>query len=241
VAKDKFTRDLDRLLDTIRPTTHAKVMDSLVELRNRLVELRKKQLVKINHSVIELICAKHLIECGYQVTVEWLIDGGQLVADLFAVRPEGGGDANVPNSKAMNFNTCPEGAETLLVEAETGFVPPSAALSPSRYRQARIAAKIARYSGHSEKFALATPNYHILQVPQVLLRPPEMRDKKELQILKALVDEYYSATPIPIESLKKSELDSIYIVNVDDARVRQIAPHRYLDTILRAEGLIGRT
>ena len=214
-------------------------MDNLMELRNRLVELRKKQLVKINHSVIEIICARHLIECGYQVTAEWLIDGGQLVADLYAIRPEDSSDESTSSNRVSDFSSSPDGAETLLVECETGFVPPSAALAPSRYRQARIAAKIARYSGHSERFGLATPSYHILQVPQALLRPPEMREKQELQALKAIVDEYYSAIPISMESLEKSELDVIYIVNVDNAQIRQVAPHRYLDTILRAEGLIG--
>ena len=200
MAKDKFSRDLDRLLDKIKPTTTAETMQQLGEVRDALVELRKRRLVKINHSVIELLCARHLIERGYRVAVEQLLEGGALVADIFATRQTG--DNQNPNN---NSQTTHNG--TLVVEVETGFVPPEAALSPGRYRQARIAAKIARYSGHAQAFALATPNYHVLQVPKVLLRPPKDRSSEEIQQLKVLCDEYYMTPPILIDKLAKTEVD----------------------------------
>lgn len=230
VAKDKFTRDINRLLTSLRPSTSQEGMQQLDEIRDALVELRKRRLVKINHSVIELLCAHHLIEKGYHVAVEQLLEGGPLVADIYATR-NNGNDHN-KNDNQNNSNG------SLVVEVETGFVPPEAALTPGRYRQARIAAKIARYSGHAQAFALATPNYHVLQVPKVLLRPPKDRTPEEIQQLKTLCDDYYDSPPILIDELAQTEVDAIYIINVDLERVVKIPPHKYLDTILRAEGLI---
>jgi hypothetical protein len=206
-------------------------MKQLDEVRNALVELRRRRLVKINHSVIELLCARHLIEQGYHVDVEQLLEGGALVADIYATQHN-------EESKARDDNPHRNSNGTLVVEVETGFVPPEAALTPGRYRQARIAAKIARYGGHAQAFALATPNYHVLQVPKVMLRPPKDRASEEIQHLKALCDTYYTSPPILIDELARTEVDSIYIINVDLERVVTVSPHRYLDTILRAEGLI---
>jgi hypothetical protein len=195
--------------------------------------LRKRRLVKINHSVIELLCARHLIEEGYHVAVEQLLDGGTLVADIYATRHNGENQAQETNPQAYSNGT-------LVVEVETGFVPPEAALEPGRYRQARIAAKIARYSGHAQAFALATPNYHVLQVPKILLRPAKDRSSEEIHRLKALCDDYYTSPPILVDELAQTEVDAIYIINVDFERVVKVPPHKYLDTILRAEGLISR-
>jgi hypothetical protein len=39
-------------------------------VRDQLIEMYKKNLVKINHSVLELICAANLIANGYAVNVE---------------------------------------------------------------------------------------------------------------------------------------------------------------------------
>lgn len=230
MAKDKFTRDIDQLLANLRPSTSQKGMQQLDEIRDALVELRKRRLVKINHSVIELLCAHHLIEKGYHVAVEQLLEGGALVADIYATRNNGNDQAQNNNQNKSNG--------TLVVEVETGFVPPEAALTPGRYRQARIAAKIARYSGHAQAFALATPNYHVLQVPRVLLRPPKDRAFEEILQLKTLCDDYYTSPPILIDELAQTEVDCIYIVNVDLERVVKFPPHRYLDTILRADGFI---
>lgn len=244
MAKDKFPRDLDRFLAQLRPTTDPLVMGELLKLRDRLVELRQQRLVKINHSIMEILCARHLIEQKYWVTVEQLLDGGPLVADLFGIRPIEVDSTVAHNSpkqkkkspKSSNKRLADSG-ETLVVEVETGFVPPEAALAPGRYRAARIAAKIARYSGHSNRFALATPSYHVLQVPQVLLRPREKRDKDELKRLKALCDDYYSSPPIVLKTLEETELDCVYIVDVDKTQIVEVAPHQYLGTILHAQGL----
>ena len=230
----------------IKPRTNPKVMQQLVEIRNRLVSLHKRRLVKINHSVMEVLCAWHLIEHGYRVVVEHPLDGGALVADIYAVSSRSEKSAFSTDSPSYSDQkphrrdtTALEFGETLVVEVETGFVPPEAALAPVRYRQARIAAKIARYGGHGHRFALATPGYHVLQVPHVLLRPPEEREKEELQQLKVLCDTYYSSPPIAMDMLVQTVLDTIYILNVDLGRVVQVPPHSYLAMILKANGLFG--
>jgi hypothetical protein len=73
----------------------------------------------------------------------------------------------------------------------------------------------------------------------VLLRPPDEREKEELQQLKALCDGYYSSPSISKDMLAQTVLDSIYILNVDLGRVVQVPPHRYLAMILKANGLVG--
>ena len=179
---------------------------------------------------MEVICAKYLIEQGYDVKVEHPFDGGRLSADVFATRMD---------DTTRVEDTISKKGETLLIEVETGFVPPEGALNPGLYRQARITNKIARYSGYANKFALATPNYHVVQVPNVLLSPPEIRSTDELQELKVLCDSYYCTPPITFESLARVELDAIYILNVDFDEVIPLTSEQYLETVLRARGWTG--
>lgn len=229
---------MDSLLTQLRPASDAGTMDQLTRIRDRLVELNRKRLVKINHSVLQVLCAKHLAEQGYDVRCEHPLVGGQLSADLFAVRdrePELEHDIEtVLISERLGL---PVEKEALVVEIETGYVPPKAALYPTRYRQTRNAAKIARYCRYSHRFGLATPSYHVLQIPAILLKPPELRDMNEIRQIKEECDLYYKSPPILFDTLAMSEIDQIYIISVDNANVTQIPPEEYLDTILRAQGL----
>jgi hypothetical protein len=188
---------------------------------------------------MQVLCAKHLIEQGYYVRCEHPLVGGQLIADLFAVRdrePELEHEIeSVMISERLGLSV---EKEALVVEIETGYVPPKAALYPTRYRQTRNAAKIARYCRYSHRFGLATPNYHVLQIPGILLKPPALRDMDEIQRIKKECDLYYKSPPILLDALAMSEIDHIYIINVDQGDVIQVPPHEYLDTILRAQGLL---
>jgi hypothetical protein len=239
LAKNKFSRDLDKLMTQLESTSNEETIGQLTEIRDRLVELNRKRLIKINHSVMQLICAKHLIEQGYDVKCEHPLLGGQLNADLFAVRdrePELEHDIeNVMISERLGLSV---EKEALVVEVETGYVPPKAALYPTRYRETRNAAKIGRYCRYSHRFGLATPNYHVLQIPRVLLKPPELRDMQEIRQIKAECDLYYKSPPILLDALALSEIDQIYIISIDNGNVLQVPPHEYLDTILRAQGLL---
>ena len=239
MTKNLFARDLDKLLDQLQPTTDSDTMEQLTIIRDRLVELNRKRLVKINHSVMQVLCAKHLIEQDYDVKIEHPLVGGQLMADLFAIREREPKFENDIESLLISERLgLPVKKEALVVEVETGYVPPKAALYPIRYRQTRIAAKIARYCRYSHRFGLAAPNYHVLQIPEILLEPPEHRDITEIQRIKEECDQFYKSPPILLDTLAMSETDYIYSINVDHVTVTQIPPHKYLDTILRAEGRI---
>ena len=54
----------------------------------RLIDLYKKNIVKINHSAMELVCARHLIRYGYNVDVEKQLTN-ILVCDLHATKGDG--------------------------------------------------------------------------------------------------------------------------------------------------------
>jgi len=239
LARNKFAHDMDVLLDQLEPSTKLGTMSQLSPICDRLIELNKKRLVKINHSILQVICAKHLIEQDYSVKVEHPLLGGQLMADLFATRkkePEIEYDIeSVLISERLGL---PEDIEALVVEVETGYVPPKAALYPVKYRVTRMAAKIARYCRYSHRFGMATPNYHVLQIPRILMMPPEHRNQKKLERLKEKCDEFYHNPPILLDSLVMSEVDSVYIINVDYVTITEISPEKYLDAILRAEGII---
>ncbi len=175
-------------------------------VRERLIELYKKNLVKINHSVLEMICASNLISHGYTVDIEKQLSN-ILVCDVFATKGDG----------------------TFIMEIETGFTPPDHALDTIDYYVARISSKIARYSKHCSKFALATPVVGILPIPKLFLKPPSDRKIEEVQRIKNLVDRFYKSPPIEIDDILNARLHSIYLINIDKGFAKQLDPYTYLD------------
>jgi len=202
---EKFERDLDILLGKLCRNSDAEVNMKLRNLRNKLARLHRANRVKINHSVMELVCAKYLIMAGYDVDLERFLDG--LSCDLYAVK----------------------GLGSLIVEVETGFVPPEHALDPLTYCKARIASKITRYSGYAEKFSLASPPHYIMQIPRALTKPPRYRTEDEILEIKGLCDLYYKNPPVSLEEIKNARLHTIYIVDVDRAEVRETDPMDYAE------------
>jgi len=175
-------------------------------VRERLIELYKKNLVKINHSVLEMICAANLISHGYTVDIEKQLSN-ILVCDVFATKGDG----------------------TFIMEIETGFTPPDHALDTIDYYVARISSKIARYSQHCSKFALATPVVGILPIPKLFLKPPSDRKIEEVQRIKNLVDRFYKNPPIEINDILNARLHSVYLINIDKGFAKQLDPYTYLD------------
>lgn len=175
-------------------------------VRERLIELYKKNLVKINHSVLEMICAANLISHGYTVDIEKQLSN-ILVCDVFATKGDG----------------------TFIMEIETGFTPPDHALDTIDYYVARISSKIARYSQHCSKFALATPVVGILPIPKLFLQPPSDRKMDEVQRIKNLVDRFYKNPPIEIDDILNARLHSVYLINIDKGFAKQLDPYTYLD------------
>lgn len=239
MAKKRFVKDMDALIRKIRPNTPDDIIEQLMGVRERFVELSKRRLVKINHSIMQFLCAKYLIENGYRIEIEYPLNGGALMADIFAVRERVLGFGADPRDAILSeMHGISENEETLVLEVETGFVPPKAALHPGHYRLTRIAAKIARYAGFSHRFSLATPHYHVLQIPNAMFQPVGHRNEAELKNLKALCDAQYLHPPVLYDELATSEIHSIFVVNVDETKVLEVDPQKYRYTVVQAEGII---
>jgi hypothetical protein len=207
---NKFDRDLGILLARLNKDADMETKEKLNRLKDRLIHLNEENIVKINHSVMELVCAKHLILKGYEVDVERPLEGG-LTCDLYGVKGYG----------------------VLIVEVETGFVPPNHALDPATYCKARIASKITRYSNHSDKFALGVPPYYILQIPPALTKPPRGRKSEELREVKSRCDLYYKNPPVSLDEIRNARLHTIYVTDVDGVSVREVDPSAYVENKVR--------
>jgi hypothetical protein len=212
---NKLEEDVETLISRIGRNVNQDVKYGLESLKNKLVELSRKGLVKINHSVMELVCAKHLMLKGYDVDVEHDLGGG-LVCDVYAARGDG----------------------TLAVEVETGYVPPENALDPELYCRARVASKITRYSVLVDKFGLGVPPYYVLQIPLCLAKPPRFRGSGEIHEVKSLCDLYYKNPPVSLEEIKNSRLHTVYVIDVAGDLVSEVDPEFYVSAV---NGLLSLT
>jgi len=203
-ALEHFQKDLKVLLDKLKMNEEEAVKERIMELSSRLLELRKKNLLKINHSVLEMVVARHLIKKGYEVELEERVDGN-LTCDVRAIK----------------------GLGTMIVEVETGYVPPSHALDPVNYIRARIASKIARYSQFCHKFVLGAPPHYIMPLPEVLVLPPRARNRDDLWEIKRYCDMYYSNPPVTMDEIVNSRIHSIFIIDVESGFVREKDPKEY--------------
>lgn len=204
---ERFTADVKALSDKMSAGEPEDVVQRVDFVKNRLIDLYSRNLVKINHSAMELVCAKHLIRYGYKsVDVEKQLTN-ILVCDVHAEKGDG----------------------AAIVEIETGFIPPEHALNPLSYYAARIASKIARYSKYANKFVLATPPVSILPVPQLFRRPPKDRRPGEIKEVKALCDKYYRNPPVTEDEILNGRLHIIYIINIDEGKVVEMDVDSYFD------------
>ena len=177
-------------------------------VKNRLIELYMRNLVKINHSAMELVCAKHLIRYGYKVDVEKQLTD-ILICDVYAEKGDG----------------------AAIVEIETGFIPPEHALDPLSYYAARIASKIARYSKYANQFVLATPPVSILPIPALFRRPPRDRRPSEIKKVKVLCDKYYKNPPVTEDEILNGRLHITYIINIDAGKVVEMDIDSYFEHV----------
>jgi hypothetical protein len=199
---------VNTLLERMTKGESAQILDRMNFVKYRLIDLYKRNIVKINHSAMELVCAKHLIHYGYNVDVERQLSD-ILVCDLYATK--GDGEA--------------------IVEIETGFIPPEHALDPLSYYYARIASKIARYSKFASKFVLATPPVSILPIPRIFGRPPRDRRQDEIERVKLLCDKYYKNPPVTFNQILNGRLHMIYIINIDAAGVIEMDVESYFEAV----------
>lgn len=203
--RDKFEKDLNTLLERLRHNAEPKVIEQLVVLKDWLLKLQHANLVKINHSVMEMVCAKYLLQKNYQVHLEHPLSE-LLTCDLYGTK----------------------GLGSIIVEIETGFIPPENALAPLTYTTARLASKIIRYSSFAGKFALGVPPHYILPFPRTLAKPPRNRTDQEIEQVKNLCDAYYHKPPITVEEIRNARIHEVYIIDVDLVRVQEIDPETYL-------------
>ncbi len=208
-SSDKFEKDLSALLRRLTRDVDKNVENKLNMLKDGLIGLQKKNVVKINHSVMELVCAKHLILKGYEVQIEYPLNE-ILTCDLYSIKGYG----------------------NLVVEIETGFIPPDQALFPLTYISARLASKIIRYSSFAGKFALGMPPHYTLPLPESLAKPPRKRTNEEINEIKNLCDKYYRNPPVTVEEIRNARIQDIYLIDVDRTRVQEIDPETYVNLVV---------
>ncbi len=211
-GREKFEQDLCALMVRLEADMSDECKVKLESLQNQLLKLQKENVVKINHSVMELVCAKYLILKGYDVQVEQRLND-LLTCDLFSTKGYG----------------------NLLVEIETGFIPPENALNPITYLSARLASKIVRYSSYAGKFALGVPPHYVLSFPNALAKPPRRRTSEEIDHIKKLCDMYYQNPPVTAEEILNARIHEIYLIDVDRGKVLEIDPEGYMKRALHRE------
>jgi integrase len=212
---ERFTADVTNLSGKMTVGESDEIIKRMDFVKFRLIELYKRNIVKINHSAMELVCARHLIRYGYAVDVERQLND-ILICDLYATKGEG----------------------EAIVEIETGFIPPEHALDPLSYYSARVASKIARYSKFANQFVLATPPVSVLPIPKIFRRPPRDRSREDIKKVKELCDRYYRNPPISFSEVLNSRLHIIYIINVDQGKVTEMDVDSYFDA---TEGMASST
>ncbi len=202
---EKFQDDVYSITELLSEHLPPELTPKLNFVRQTLIEFYKKNLVKINHSILELICAAELISHGFSVDVEKSVSD-ILVCDLFGKKGDG----------------------TSIIEIETGFTPPEHALDTVDYYVARIVSKIARYSKYCGKFSLATPVVNILPISDIFLLSPNARKHEDVMKLKKLCDRFYKNPQIKLEDIQNAHIHSIYLINTDKGFAKEMDPEMYL-------------
>ena len=203
---EKFRDDVFKITNQLSERLTDEQIKKLSFVRERLVELYQQNLVKINHSVLEIICASELIRHGYVVNVEERLSD-ILVCDIFATKGDG----------------------SIIIEIETGFTPPAHALNTVDYYAARIMSKIARYSKYCSKFCLATPVVGVLPIPSIFLIPPLARNLNDVKKNQVICNRFYKNPAIEFDSILNAHLHSIYLINTDKVFAKQLDPQNYVD------------
>ena len=203
---EKFRNDVYEITDRLYSSISDQDQPKLNYVRQKLIEMYQSNLVKINHSVLELICAANLISRGYSVDVEKSVTD-ILVCDIFAQKGDG----------------------STIIEIETGFTPPEHALDTVDYYFVRLVSKIARYSQYCGKFSLATPVIGLLPIPKLFLIPPNSRDTAEVNKIKKMCDHFYKNPPIDFDEILNARLHSIYLINIDKNFAKELDPCSYME------------
>ncbi len=201
---EKFKDDVYVITDRLATSLQKDDVPKLNYVRQRLIDLYQQNLVKINHSVLELICAANLISNGCIVDVEKPLTNS-LVCDIYAKKDD----------------------QISIIEIETGFTPPEHALDTIDYYTSRIVSKVARYSKYCTKFSLATPVIGLLPINKIFLNQSVLRPENEIKKVKSLCDRFYKNPPIAYDDIANAKLNSVYLINIDKNFAKEIDPNAY--------------
>jgi len=179
-------------------------------LYKRIERVRSHRKLNLNHSAMEILLGKYLIDKGYKVTLERCLVKDNLISDVYARN----------------------GKEILMVEVETGYVGPNNALVPIKSRMAKDIAKIIKYSPFSDKFGLAFPPFYISFIPKYFIH----KDSNEIERIKSLLKEFYPN--LELEKIKDAHLEKIYVVNLDELRVKEFDAKDYIKILEPFKNLV---
>jgi len=179
-------------------------------LYKRLEKVGNRRKLNLNHSAMEILLGKHLIDKGYKVTLERCLVKDNLISDVYARN----------------------GKEILMVEVETGYVGPNNALVPVKSRIAKDIAKIIKYSPFSDEFGLAFPPSYISFIPKYFIH----KDSNEIEKIKPLLKEFYPN--LELERIKDAHLEKIYVVNLDELRVKEFDAKDYIKILEPFKNLV---
>ncbi len=150
------------------------------------------------HAILQFIVALDLYKRGFDVSVEEPVDGG-FKADVYA--------------------ECPTGR--VIVEIETGYIPPDRIHGLEEFLDAKIAFKAIAYSIYADLFILATPSHIRLPIPQELLKPIELREAEDITIIRELALRYDKVKASRILwRAPLSRVDGIAYINVSSRKVQ---------------------
>jgi len=154
------------------------------------------------HARLQYIVASYLKEKGYSVDVERCVDGIHY-ADVYA----------------------DNGKETVIVEVETGYVPPIFIEHAEEYLWARTIVKTIKYACLASEFYIATPSYVKMAVPSILLEPTDSYD----EVLKAsrLVGLYFGErwAEETLKRVHECRLTGLMLVNISRREIKVLKNH----------------
>jgi len=149
------------------------------------------------HALLQFIVAMDLYSRGFDVSVEEPVDGG-FKADVYAEGPQG----------------------SVIVEIETGYVPPDKVRVLEEFLEAKVAFKAVAYSPYADLFIVAAPSHVRLLVAPELLKPVEDRDILDVMVIRDLASRYDRARASRILwRAPLSRVDGIASINVSNLKV----------------------
>ncbi len=173
-------------LARVAPMLGVEPGNGLGDVERRLQQLYSRGALAKAHAILQYTIAAYLYTRGYDVQVEYDLPDG-LRADVYAEAPW----------------------EELIVEVETGRVPPRFIVEYDSYMRARLAYKVLLYSQHAPT-ALAIPSYLEPFTPRQLLKYDGERG-----MIANLIQAYYNVDPARLQILlDNARLERVYVINL---------------------------